>query len=104
MKLKQLAKVIDLLKSNETKLDILYHEGVDLINFQDDLYKIINILFTEIFGKEGSDLIDWWIFEDVKKEIYYGEETINVESIEDFHKYLMDLYYKGDQYANNYNR
>lgn len=54
---------------------------------------LINLLI-EILEKEFDDIgkwIDWWLFEDVEKIVYYQDkQNRNVEKIEDFYQFLLD--------------
>jgi hypothetical protein len=43
----------------------LYELGVDLLNYEEPLQKINSILMFEIFGEEGKDWIDWYLYERV---------------------------------------
>lgn len=51
-------------------------------------------LLVEILEKEFNDIgkwIDWWLFEDVEKVVYYQDkQNRNVEKIEDFYQFLLD--------------
>lgn len=55
--------------------------------------KLIDLLI-EILEKEFNDIgkwIDWWLFEDVEKIVYYQDkQNRNVEKIEDFYQFLLD--------------
>lgn len=57
-------------------------------------YFIMDIFIDSHFTEEGSDLVYWWLYEDVPKIIYEpenlfeGEREINVEDVEDLWKYL----------------
>ena len=55
--------------------------------------KLIDLL-VEILEKEFNDIgkwIDWWLFEDVEKIVYYQDkQNRNVEKIEDFYQFLLD--------------
>lgn len=90
MEFKKFEEIIDLLIFNDKRIDNIYNEGIDLINFQDELYRVINILFIEIFGKEGEELIGWWLYDNVDKKIIVNNKEYNVEKINDFYTFLID--------------
>lgn len=42
-----------------------------------------------ITGEAGSDLIYWWLFEDVTKEIYEDDKVVAVlDTVEDLYDYM----------------
>ena len=63
MKQEVFIHILDKLRNKSIKLDELYALGIDLINFSDDSSEIINILLEVYYGKEGSDWIDWYLWE-----------------------------------------
>ena len=94
--------VYKMLEHNEF-YDKLYDLGMDVINCK--YLETTGIFFDEImksnFGEEGSDLISWWMYEDVDhkiyapsdkfKEFYYPGEEIHGEVIADLNN-IDDLY------------
>lgn len=55
------------------------------------LVKILKELFDD-----RSDIIEWWLYEDVEKNIYYDNKTINVETADKLYDFLIEdmAYYK----------
>ena len=47
--------------------------GVNLVNYEDKYYRIIENLIFEHYGKWAGEIIMWWIYEvdDLKRETYY---------------------------------
>ena len=47
--------------------------GVNLVNYEDKYYRIIESLIYEHYGKWAGEIIMWWVYEvdDPKKETYY---------------------------------
>ena len=47
--------------------------GVNLVNYEDKYYRIIENLIFEHYGKWAGEIIMWWIYEvdDPKRETYY---------------------------------
>ena len=94
MNLEKFKKIIYIIKNQDKNIRNLYKLGVDIIN--SDIYenfnKITNILFESILTKEGVDLIDWWLYENVDKKIYDNEDSSKIiadlNKIEDLYKYM----------------
>lgn len=64
-------------------------------------WRLFDIFIESHFTDEGSDLIFWWMYEDVPKIIYqdtiFGKVETNIEDIEDLWKYLIsdkEVYFK----------
>jgi len=68
----------------------LYDLGIDLCEgvISDSIDTIFDAWLVEFLNEEDIDTIYWWLFEDVDKIIYDGDEKINVEKIEDLYDYL----------------
>ena len=67
-------KIITQFKSvwkNSNELGSEY--GVNLVNYEDKYYRIIENLIFEHYGKWAGEIIMWWIYEvdDPKRETYY---------------------------------
>lgn len=47
--------------------------GVNLIQYEDNYYKIIEILIQELYGNIAAEIILWWVYEvrDPKNEDYF---------------------------------
>lgn len=64
MTLETFTKMIDEINERDSKIHQLYQLGVDLIHLDDDYYKyVIKPLFLETFGEQGTDWIEWFIYE-----------------------------------------
>jgi hypothetical protein len=51
------------LQKQDTALDQLYKNKVDLINFVDPYHAIIHKLVVGIYGEEGADWFSWFCYE-----------------------------------------
>lgn len=63
----------------------------------DDVGKLFDCFIDSHFTEEGSDLVYWWIYEGVPKEIYEGDKVISVETIDELWNYFLTnlkLYFK----------
>jgi hypothetical protein len=63
MKLEVFTEILNRLRKQSDKQDVLYELDIDLINFSDDYTSIINILLEVYYGKEGTDWIYWYLYE-----------------------------------------
>lgn len=89
-------KVVGLLEAHSYKSEMIYKYGVDLIDFTDDLQKVISILMKEAFGKEADDWISWWLYEkdfgkrdDLKAYDKDGAEIL--DTIDELYDYIVEL-------------
>ena len=65
MKFKKFKKIIDAARNIETDVDSLYKLGFDMSNSNilDNIWSIELILFSEIYGDDGYDLLMWYLYE-----------------------------------------
>jgi hypothetical protein len=63
MKLEVFTEILNRLRKQSDKHDILYELDIDLINFSDDHASVINILLEVYYGKDGADWISWYLWE-----------------------------------------
>jgi hypothetical protein len=63
MKLEVFTEILNKLRKQSDKQDVLYELDIDLINYSDDYTSIINILLEVYYGKEGTDWIYWYLYE-----------------------------------------
>jgi hypothetical protein len=63
MKLEVFTEILNRLRKQSDKQDVLYELDIDLINYSDDYTSIINILLEVYYGKEGTDWIYWYLYE-----------------------------------------
>lgn len=63
MTYEQFKELIEAIEETRERSSAIYDLGLDLINFEDLHYKIINILMRSVFDEEGRDWIDWYLYE-----------------------------------------
>jgi len=63
MKKKELSEIILTLKKISDQNRKLYELGVDLINFSEDYYIMIEIMLKNIYTKESLGWFDWYCYE-----------------------------------------
>ena len=92
-------KFVETLLNYQNFLDIsdrLVGLGIDLNEgpITTAIDTLLDSWIDAITGEAGSDLIYWWLFEDVKKEIYEDDKVIaTLDTVEDLYDYMK---------ANNY--
>ena len=58
---------------------------------------LLDAWIDSITGEAGSDLIYWWLFEDVTKEIYEDDKVIaTLDTVEDLYDYMKENNYFND--------
>jgi hypothetical protein len=63
MEYKNFESIIENLEQLISRNGSLYKLGVDLTNYEEPYYKIINQLIDSIFNDKGKDWIDWYLYE-----------------------------------------
>lgn len=80
-------------------LDALEELGVDLCEgpISDAIDNIFDLWCNEFLNEEGVDLVYWWLFEDVTKEIYKDDKVIAIlDTVEDLYNYMEENNYFHD--------
>ena len=65
MKYKDCEILISTIQKNRENSYHLYKLGIDLSNYNDDLFKVIDMLMEKAFGNLNKEWIDWFIYERV---------------------------------------
>ena len=86
-------KFIDLINDQSKIVDTLYALNVDLIDYADNYDKMNQLLFENIYNKDGYDLLMWWLYEGVEKIITFNDIEYDIDNIKNFYDFL-ELYYK----------
>ena len=81
------------------KADKLEALGINL--YDGPLVESIDFVFdawiNEITGEAGSDLIYWWLFENVEKEIYEDNKVVaTLDTVENLYDYMKENNYFHD--------
>ena len=93
MKKEEFIKTINILTKIGDTITKLYDIGVDIVSSPLYDYGIIaDILWTYIYGEEGMDIINWWLYENVDKIITIDGENIDVTKVEDLYDFLNKYY------------
>lgn len=86
-------RLLESVKSFSNTVDTLYNNyHIDLAYspFCDSFYDLVNLIYTMAFTDAGKDLVDWWLFEDVEKYIYFNGEVIDdLTKAEDLYDYMV---------------
>lgn len=79
--------------------DQLMNLGIDLTEgpITTAIDTLLDSWIDSITGEAGSDLIYWWLFEDVTKEIYEDDKVVaTLDTAEDLYKYMKENNYFHD--------
>jgi hypothetical protein len=101
MPLKTFEEIIQKLKNYQNLIHDAYKLGIDLIGLTDDLDSVVRLLFQEIYGKNGWEWIEWFVYERGEKEefqawdenqnpICYSVETL-WQYVETNHRQLWEI-------------
>lgn len=63
MKLEHFEELVNKLKFISDRHDVLYKNGIDLLDYDDSYQNIINILIKEVYGEGGCDWFGWFCYE-----------------------------------------
>jgi hypothetical protein len=63
MTYEQFKQIIETIEKVRDRSSALYDLQVDLLNFEDEYFKIINILMDSVFDEHGHGWIDWYLYE-----------------------------------------
>lgn len=90
-----LLKYQDFLDVSDRLMDL----GIDLTEgpITMTIDTLLDSWIDSITGEAGSDLIYWWLFEDVTKEIYEDDKVIaTLDTAEDLYNYMKENNYFHD--------
>lgn len=113
MNRKQFVEAVETVKKNSDFINKLFELGIDTINC--DYLSNVDYFFSkwmeECFGKDGAELVSWWIYEDVEHKLYKegscskeyykkgekmdGEVIADLTELDDLYDYLLVNYKKG---------
>jgi hypothetical protein len=63
MEYKQFEKLINNLEKCRERSHSMFTLGIDLMNYDDIYHEIFGSLLLTVFGVEGKDWIDWYLYE-----------------------------------------
>lgn len=95
-------KFVETLLKYQNFLDIsdrLMDLGIDLTEgpITEAIDTLLDSWVDSITGEAGSDLIYWWLFEDVTKEIYENDKVVaTLDTVEDLYDYMKENNYFHD--------
>lgn len=80
--------------SEQETLSVLIEKIIDgwaIVTMGEYLIDEMIDMINESLNMEDKDLLCWWLYEDVKKVIYYEEEEIGVGTLEELYDYIISL-------------
>ena len=92
----QFVETISYMQEFVNLIDELRQMGIDLI--ESKLYNLPANIFDQFvyshFTEFGQDLVFWWMYEDVPKEITLDDGKVHdVEDVNDFYEFLVENEY-----------
>jgi hypothetical protein len=63
MEYEQFKELIDAIEKVRERSWALYKLDIDLLDFEDSYFKIIDILMKSAFDEEGHGWVDWYLYE-----------------------------------------
>ena len=63
MEYEQFKELIDTIEKVRERSSALYKLDIDLLDFEDSYFKIIDILMKSAFDEEGHGWVDWYLYE-----------------------------------------
>ncbi len=89
MNCKTFLDIITRLKTHSQRTHDCYKLGLDLCNFDEDLFVVISSLFKEIYGTEGLEWIEWFCYEHVGEHFAQDADGNRIcDTPENLWKYL----------------
>lgn len=86
------AEILESIKKEINKRDILYEHGVDLINYENAYTSALHKIILYAFPSMHSDDLEWYLFDDVEKTFFFDDDTqLNVDKAVDFLTYYETL-------------
>lgn len=92
MNKEKLEKLVNKLKNLSDRDKELYKLGIDLVNFEDPYYSVIDLLLKEVFNEEQMGWFDWFCFENdyglAGLEAWDREGNLICQDIDGLHKLI----------------
>jgi hypothetical protein len=89
-KIKFCANILNDIKNEINKRNIIYDYGVDLSNYENEYTICLMKCLVFILNKDNiKDDIEWWLYEDVDKIMWINDKKYNVQNSYDFLKTIM---------------
>ncbi|MCK9458184.1 MAG: hypothetical protein M0R80_00715 [Proteobacteria bacterium] len=63
MTYKNFSEIIKRIQAQQKLIHSAYKLNIDLVEFNTDLYNVVDLLLEEVYGKEGKGWFDWFIYE-----------------------------------------
>lgn len=94
MKIKDFERAINAVRNLEKLVDSLNDLGIDIIESTFLEYGILaDLTWLSNYGEEGTDLINWWLYEKADPIIYTPDgDAVSISTIQELHEYLEKNY------------
>lgn len=91
--IKRMALIQNFHSEQETLSALIYKitDGYNVVTMGDSLIsELLNIIEDDLGVGKNDDLIAWWLYEDVDKIIYHGDEEISVRALSELYDYIVN--------------
>jgi hypothetical protein len=79
MEYKEFEKLIENLQKCRERSHSMYTLGIDLMGYDDIYHEIFGTLLLSVFGVEGKDWIDWYLYE---RPSFGGKEPLQAFDVD----------------------
>jgi len=79
MEYEQFEKLIKNLEKSSERSHTLYQLGINLIDYDEIYHEIFGFLLLTVFGVEGKDWIDWYLYE---RPSFGGKEPLQAFDVD----------------------
>jgi hypothetical protein len=79
MEYKEFKKLIENLQKCRERSHSMYTLGIDLMSYDDIYHEIFGSLLLSVFGVEGKDWIDWYLYE---RPSFGGKEPLQAFDVD----------------------
>jgi len=83
-----ITNILGRMKNEANKRSKIYKYGVDLANYENGYLESLIDLVSHILHDKKEE-IEWWLFEDVKKQYFIKDLIFDVEKPKDFVNFLL---------------
>lgn len=88
--IKRMTAILDFSKKQEDLNDAIdkFTDGGAIVTIGDSIIKELLDSIKEAMKIEDSDLLSWWLWEDVEKVIYCENKEFKVQTLEELYDYI----------------
>jgi hypothetical protein len=92
MKFEDFERILSMIDEQDSRVNQLYKNKIDIMEFVDPYHSVIAMLFKEIYGEQGYDWIGWFVYENdmgrKKLEAYEDDNTLICQDVKGLWEYI----------------